>query len=157
MRSIICGLLLVAVTLLLGHAGDCRADDQEAVRLFKQGTAAVEHHAWDRAITAFTEAIRLKPDYAEAYSKRGAAYGMKSEREKELADCNKAIEHKPDYAEAYANRGIYYADQGEWEKSVADFTVAFRLAPNDADIYRKRGIAYGCNKEWDKAIADFDS
>ena len=45
----------------------------------------------------FSKAIELKPDYAEAYSNRGAAYLHKGEYDNGIQDLNKAIELKPDY------------------------------------------------------------
>ncbi len=45
---------------------------------------------FDRAIADFTEAIRLKPDFAEAYYCRGTAYGMQGEKDKADADLAEA-------------------------------------------------------------------
>jgi len=52
---------------------------------------------FDRAIADFTEAIRLKPDCAEAYYCRGTAYGMQGEKDKADADLAEArrLGYKP--------------------------------------------------------------
>ena len=71
-------LLLLAVlagTMLctaLGYANQPDAD------LVKQGTAALKQHDYDVAIAKFSEAIRLAPNDAEAWGKRGEAYAAKS-------------------------------------------------------------------------------
>jgi tetratricopeptide (TPR) repeat protein len=52
---------------------------------------------FNRAIADFTEAIRLKPDCAEAYYCRGTAYGMQGEKDKADADLAEArrLGYKP--------------------------------------------------------------
>ena len=45
-----------------------------AKKAIDQGTAAYDKGDFDLSITCFTEAIRLKPDFAEAYYNRGLAY-----------------------------------------------------------------------------------
>ena len=58
------------------------------------------------SILAYDRAIRLKPDLAEAYNKRGVAKQKLGQYEAAVADCNEAIRLKPDLAGAYLNRGI---------------------------------------------------
>ena len=50
------------------------------------------------AIADYTEAIRLNPKFAEAYCKRGYAYGNKGVYDKAIADCTKAIRLNPKLA-----------------------------------------------------------
>ena len=60
---------------------------------------------YDRAIEDYNEALRLKPDFAQAYSDRGAAWYFKGEYQKAIADYDQAIQLEPDNARAYTNRG----------------------------------------------------
>jgi len=46
----------------------------------------------DKAISDFTEAIRLNPNYAKTYYNRGVSYDEKGEQEKADADFGKAQE-----------------------------------------------------------------
>ena len=41
---------------------------------------------YDRAIEDYNEALRLKPDFAQAFSDRGAAWYFKGEYQKAIAD-----------------------------------------------------------------------
>ena len=58
---------------------------------YRQGVTAVDQAKWDDAITALTEAIRLDPKSAAAYSTRGLAYTMKDNFEAALADLDAAL------------------------------------------------------------------
>jgi tetratricopeptide (TPR) repeat protein len=60
-----------------------------------------------------TEAIRLKPDYANAYNNRGNARAAKGDHDGALKDYAEAIRLKPDFAEAYNNRGNARAAKGD--------------------------------------------
>ena len=63
----------------------------------------MERH--DEAIADYDQAIRLKPDYAEAYNNRGNAKRALERHDEAIVDYNEAIRLKPDFAEPYYNRG----------------------------------------------------
>ena len=65
-----------------------------------------------KAIEYLNEAIRLKPDYAAAYSNRGTAYFNLGQYQRAIQDLDTAIRLKPDDADAYENRGIAYIRSG---------------------------------------------
>ena len=57
-----------------------------------QGNVHVEQGQYDKAITDFTEAIRINPDLAEAYYNRGVAHRKLGNDVKADADFAKAKE-----------------------------------------------------------------
>ena len=60
----------------------------------------------DEAIAEYREAIRLKPDYAEAHDNLGIALEARAKLDEAIAAYREAIRLKPDYAEAHCNLGI---------------------------------------------------
>jgi transcription antitermination factor NusA-like protein len=86
----------------------------------------------DTAIAKFTEAIRLQPDFAEAYLHRGDAYENKDDLDHAIADYGEAIRLKPDLAEAYHGRGSAYRAQGQSEKAITDFQRFDELSDPEA-------------------------
>jgi tetratricopeptide (TPR) repeat protein len=68
-----------------------------------------------KAIDYLTKAIKLKPDYTDAYYRRGAAYNDLGQFQQSIKDYNEAIRLKPDYVDAYNDRGIAYLLQGNKE------------------------------------------
>ncbi|MEI8372045.1 MAG: tetratricopeptide repeat protein [Planctomycetota bacterium] len=103
-----------------------------ATEAYERGISCLDSKDFDGAILAFTEAIRLKPCYAEAYSDRGLAYLEKDDVDKAIADCNEAIRLDPQLAEAYDNRGDAYEKKGDFVKALADYTKSIRLDPEEA-------------------------
>ena len=55
----------------------------------------IEKGDYDKAIAECSGAIRLDPNYAEAYYKRGLAYGNEGDYDKAIADYTEAIRLDP--------------------------------------------------------------
>jgi Tfp pilus assembly protein PilF len=85
----------------------------------------------DKALAAYSEAIRLDPDYAEAYGSRGLVYYFKNDHDKALADYNEAIRLDPDYGDSYACRAYIHGENGDYGKAAADLTSAVQLGLDD--------------------------
>ena len=114
-------------------------------------------HDWDDTIAFLTEAIRLDPKCAEAYSNRGLAYLVTGKLDQAVADYSEAIRLDPNVAEVHYNRGCADAQQGSPDRAIADFSAAIRLAPKLAKAYNNRGFAYMVKGSLDQAVADFSA
>jgi tetratricopeptide (TPR) repeat protein len=71
------------------------------------------------AIADYNEAIRLKPDYFNAYNNRGNAKSALGDYRGAIADYNKAIRLKPDKASTYNNRGNAKSELGDKQGAIA--------------------------------------
>ena len=84
---------------------------------------------WIReAVSAYDMALRLKPDFAEAYYNRGTAKTFIAEYETAIADFDEAICLKPEFLEAYYNRGLTKFTLNESEAAEYDLQTALKLA-----------------------------
>ncbi len=118
-------------------------------------TMNYEIGAYKDAISNLNKALKLKPDFAEAYNNRGVAKGKMGKYEEAIDDFTKAIEKKPDYAEAYNNRGNDKGNMGKYEEAIADYDKALKLKPDFAEAYNNRGVAKGKMGKYEEAIDDF--
>ena len=124
--------------------------------LVSQGKTDSNNGDYDRAIAAFSEAIRLDPKNVNAFGNRGIAYAKKGNNDRAIADYNDVIRLSPNYANAFLNRGIAYGKKGDNDRAIADFMEAIRLDPKNANAFFDRGIAYGKKGDHDRAIADYN-
>jgi len=117
--------------------------------------------AWDDALAAFTEVIRLDPRYGDAYYQRGELYEGRGEWDKAIADFTEVLRFDPRYVPVWRYRGAVhqhraqaYEHRGDHDKAIADYTEIIRLDSKSASAYLNRAEVYNKNGEYDKAIAD---
>jgi tetratricopeptide (TPR) repeat protein len=110
----------------------------------------------EAAIAAFTEAIRLDPEYAEAYARRGRGYTDLKDYARALADINRALGLDPKLKMAYAARAKTHLEMGENRRAVEDASEAIRRLPDMPNGYSIRGRALHLLGEHQKALADYD-
>ena len=82
----------------------CRAYDRSLKKLWGWAWAKERNHDLPGALTDYTRAIELDPNYASAYSARGVVKDRKGDLKGVLADFNQASELEPKYATAYVER-----------------------------------------------------
>jgi tetratricopeptide (TPR) repeat protein len=109
-----------------------------------------------KAIVYLNNAVKLKPDYVEAYNNRGLAYFNLGQYQRAIEDYNKALSLKPDFAKAYYNRGSAYRHLGKHQRAIEDYDNALRLKPDFADAYYNRGAAYDDFGQYQRAIEDYN-
>ncbi|KQC09185.1 MAG: hypothetical protein APR62_03030 [Smithella sp. SDB] len=95
-----------------------------------------------KAIEYLDEAIKRKPDLAEAYNIKGNADGDLGQHQRAIEDYNKAISLKPNYAHAYYNRGYTYSKLGQYQQAIEDYNEAIRLKLENIGVYYNRGTTY---------------
>ena len=62
----------------------------------------------DRAIADYNQAIRINPNYADAYRLRGTVYFEKTDMDKAIAEYNQAIRLNSKDSDNYKLRGMAY-------------------------------------------------
>ena len=123
---------------------------------FRIGNRAHDEKDYDKAISDYSKAIELNPNFVEAYSNRGVAFAYKKDYDKAILDYSKAIELNPEYAKAYSNRGNAFAYKKDYDKAISDYNKAIELNPEDAEAYNNRGNAFANQIDYDKAISDYN-
>ncbi len=89
---------------------------------------------WE-AIDEHREAIRLKPDDAEAHYNLGNALKDSGDVQAAIAEFRKAIQLKPDYASAHEGLGIALSLQGKLAEATAEHREVVRLKPGRAPAH----------------------
>lgn len=80
-----------------------------------------------QAIEDYTQALQIKPNYAEAYFQRGKTRYNLGDTQGAIEDFNQAIKINPNYAEAYGNRGIALSANVNKISAIEDLLKAANL------------------------------
>ncbi len=113
-------------------------EELTAQQWFERGFNAVDV---DEQIRFYSNAIRLKPDLAEAFNNRGNARADKRDLDGAIADYNEALRLSPRQSEVLNNRGVALHRKGDLKHAIEDYNEAIRLRPDYADAFNNRGLA----------------
>ena len=108
------------------------------------------------AVADYDQAIRLNPQYTEAYYNRGTAKSMLGRHQEAIADYNEAIRLNPQVAQTYTNRGNAKVALGRHQEAMADYDEAIRINPQAAEAFFNRGNVKCARGLCHDGIADFD-
>jgi tetratricopeptide (TPR) repeat protein len=111
---------------------------------------------YDAALASFTEAITLRPDYAEAYLRRGMTLMATDFPDTAVKDLELAVHNGVDTVEAYSLLGEAFLQLGSPHRAVLAATDALHADPTDALAYALRGRGYVELGKWDRGIADLE-
>ena len=123
---------------------------------FIRGGKKSENQDYKGAIADYTQAIKLNPNYEEAYLKRGYNYSLLRNYSNAIADYNRAIKLNPNYEEAYIKRGYSRSNFKDVKGAIADYTQALKINSINSETYLIRGLAWNQLKDYKKAIADYN-
>ena len=105
------------------------------------GAAHAGLENFDAAINSYKIALRINPNFAEAYSNMGIAQQNKGELTEAIMSHRRALEINPGYAEAYYNIGVVLQEQGEPVLAIDSYKQALKIKPNYAEAYNNMGNA----------------
>ena len=115
------------------------------------GASAAQIGQYDQAVLAFKEAIKIKPEYADAYNNMGNVFQDQGKLD-EAIEAFKAISLKPDLYGAYFNIGNALQKQGKLVKSIEAYSKAISLKPDYAVAYYNMGNTLRKQIKLDEAI-----
>jgi tetratricopeptide (TPR) repeat protein len=97
---------------------------------------------YDRAIEQYQAALRLEPDFAEAYYNLGVAYQYQGLYDLAIEQYQATLKLRPDYVRAHYNLGIAYQYQGLYDRAIEQYQAALKLWPYYAEAYNNLGNVY---------------
>ncbi len=109
-------------------------------------------------IQDFTNAINQRPDYAEAYGNRAAAYSQRGDVKAAIFDFSKAITLNPADPRPFYNRAAMKATSGDLTGAFEDYSAFLVRVPRNSRAYVDRGMvrftlkdSVGACEDWKKA------
>jgi len=115
--------IIICIFLVLTFICSCSEKNESAEDLINKAKLLLngkQNNDKKKAIEYLDKAIKLQPNNAVAYNRRGIVYFHLSQYQQAIENFNKAIILKPDFADAYVNRGNLYFIQGNNELGCRD-------------------------------------
>jgi len=113
---------------------DAASYNERAVARYMRGDS-------EGAISDYTKAIELDPNFVAAWLNRGRALHAIGDSKAALIDYNRAIELAPQVPQSWINRGTLRYEAGNFEGAASDFDQAILLQPRSVDAWFNRGNA----------------
>jgi tetratricopeptide (TPR) repeat protein len=126
------------------------ADDFSAL-----GERQQQARRYDKAVAAYTAALKLKPRQLKALDGRSWVYNELGQFDKALADCDAALKIDRKDAAAYQERAYAHLKLGQFEPAVADADQALRVEPERKGAWFYRGQANAGLGRADEAMSDY--
>lgn len=93
------------------------------------------------AIDQYSEAIHLKPDYADAHVNLGAALAEQGKITEATHHYLEALRAEPNFAQAHYNMGNILLAQGRLDAAITSYSKAIDLDASFAESYNSMGLA----------------
>lgn len=110
---------------LWNRSGDPAVDAQ-----LERGVALMHAGSLADAIHVFSEIVRRRPDFAEAWNKRATAYYLAGEDDRSIADCREALKRNPRHFGALSGMGLLHARREDYAAALEWFHRALEVNPN---------------------------
>ncbi|MCX7918363.1 MAG: tetratricopeptide repeat protein [bacterium] len=112
-----------------------QANPQNPIAHFALGQINIAEGYYSNAIGNFQDALKYKPDYAEAYAEMGKAYRYKKNYEFAIEAYSKATAINPNLAEPYQGLGIlYHQVYQDYPKALQNYEQFLKVGGRDPQV-----------------------
>ena len=101
-----------------------------ALEMFQQGRDFHARKDYSKAVQAFQEAIKAKPDFAEAYHGAGMSYGAMRKTDLAIENFRQAVKLKPDVPYFHYHLALAYYAAGDKNQAWEEYRTLSSLDPN---------------------------
>ncbi len=107
-----------------------RSGSDTADLLMSRAAAALEAKDIPLSIELIDRAITLKPDWADAYSRRATAFYLLGDYQRAMIDLQETLRREPRHFNALAGVGIIYQAYGDQKQAFAAYKRALAVHPH---------------------------
>ena len=129
-----------------------KSEPGNTVAWFNLGVAQAGLKQYDRAIRAYRESIRIRPEYADAWYNLGVAYFNLKQHAQGMHAYQEALRIQPEGAEAWRTLGAVYSGLKQPDQAVHAYREPARIQPESADAWYNLGNAYYDLQQYDQAV-----
>lgn len=127
--------IVIAQKQAANKAAQVKPVELTAQQWFEKGYVYQDANNLEEAIRSYTEAIRLRADFAEAYYNRSVARRTRGDHKGADQDYARAVQYNPEYARSYLRPGIDPQPVGCLPKLLAGISGILMLGGFGAFLY----------------------
>lgn len=124
----------------------------KALNFYNQGNTLINEGKYEEAIDAFDQAVKVKPDFVQAWTNRGFAQGKLGRHLEKFSSCAQATSYQPNFAEGWNCRGLARSDLKQYEEAIKEFNQALAIDQDFTNAWFNKGQALMELKRYDEAI-----
>lgn len=143
---------------LVAGAATRGATDPESL-LYQEGEAAYAAGNYQKAIENFSEAVRLRPNWAEAHYALALSLTEMEKLKAAIEEFKLVLKLKDKYelmVLSNYNIGNAYVDLGEYKEAVDAYKEAIELNPELSKPHNNLGLAYAASNRIAEAVTEFN-
>lgn len=106
----------------------------------KKAQDYIDAQKYDKALSAFNEALKKAPNHPDILSHRGVCYLHLNQKKNCLDDLNLSLQLQPDYSYRYASLAYAKDYFGDIDGAIAAYEKAIELDPEDAIAFNNLGL-----------------
>lgn len=166
---------LVSLSILLCFSANAQEDEEvemvvadgveidssgiaiEAQEFYNQGITALEGNENRKAVSFFSQAIEIAPDFFQAFSNRAYAHLTLGELEEAKNDFRKAAHLNAELHLPFFEMGAIAERQDSIDAAINYYSMAIDRFRTEEKYHYQRGLQFFKKEEYAKAIADFNS
>lgn len=135
-----------------GEEGYVDNENPIAIIYAESGNDSYFNNDYVEAISQYSQAISLNPQYALAYFNRGASYYVLKDYDHAIDDFTEAVRLNPQYTEAYNNRGGIYFIKHNYQQALYDFQKAIEVTPEYSTAHNNCASAFFALGDYEQCL-----
>lgn len=123
---------------------------------FDIGVLSAGQKNYKEAVKGYTQAMKLQPDYVDAYVGLGKVYESSGMFRAALDTLEYAVKIDPGCAEAYNHLGLAYEKPNMYQRAISAFKHALKIKPDFAEARYNLAAAYLVLNDRGSALKEYD-
>jgi tetratricopeptide (TPR) repeat protein len=127
-----------------------------AIALYKQGDTFYNLKSYDRALQAYEKALKIRPEYAEAWIGKGNVQQASSQFKEALNSYEKAIQIQPKSWQAWVGRAQVLDKLGKSQEAIETYKGAIQIDKNAKEAWQGLAQIQMKLKQYPEAISSWE-
>jgi len=149
----------VGVFMGTAQAGAARPKRAHALaeELLARGCVYIQKQVWDEAAREFRKAIKMEPEYAEAYNNLGLCLLYMGKTEEAMEALDAALGYFPGWAVGEANLGLAHQKLKNYQDAIGLYTASLNRQRKQPPVWLALGDAYSSVGQVEDALKAYDN